>query len=148
MENSSIPHKVLQYETFLNETLRGDLQKLTKLRDKCYEEIAQYMQLQNVLERPEISDGKPLKAQVDLGCNFHAQAVITDPSKIFVCVGYGFYVEFTKPEAIVFIKKRTEYLNSNAQKLSKDMVSVRAQIRMVLEGLKELYGIHENLEQK
>ncbi|XP_018670294.2 protein UXT-like [Ciona intestinalis] len=141
--SEAIPEKVLKYEALLNETLRGDLLKLTKLRDKCYEEISQYLQLQIVIERREVDGSKPLKAQVDLGCDFYAQAIVEDPSKIFVCVGYGFYVEFTDKEALAFIKKKTERITATAETLTIEMASVRAQIRLVLEGLKELQGLSE-----
>lgn len=145
MEKSKIDEKVLKYEHFVNETLKGDLKNLNDLRDKVYEEISEYLQLQTTLQKLEENKvnnkSEPLKTQVDLGCNFFAQAVVDDPSKIFVCVGYGFYVEFTYKEALQFIEKRVELLNKQAEKFSKDMAHVRAQIRLVMEGLRELQGL-------
>lgn len=145
MEDAAISQKVTKYETFLNETLRTDLKKLHESRDKLYEEVAQYLELQTVLQKLEENGmnkaTEPLKTKVDLGCNFYAQAVVDDPSKIFVCVGYGFYVEFTYREALDFIAKRVEVLDERAKILTKDTAQVRAQIRLVMEGLRELQGL-------
>lgn len=145
MENTK---KVLKFEHFLNETLQGDLNKLTQLRDKAYEEISQYLQLQRTIERldsnTEEGEKKCIKTKVDLGCNFYAQAEVPEDKMIYVCVGYGFFVNFTYPEALNFIEKKTKFLNDKADKLTSDIVNVRAQMRMVLEGLKELQGISDN----
>ncbi|XP_039250303.2 protein UXT-like [Styela clava] len=145
MDKANIDDKVLKYEHFVNETLRGDLKNLNDLRDKVYGEISEYLQLQTTLQKLEEckanKNNQPLKTQVDIGCNFFAQAVVDDPSKVFVCVGYGFYVEYTYKEALEFIDKRVEILNKQAENFSKDMAHVRAQIRLVLEGLRELQGL-------
>ena len=50
--------------------------------------------------------GEPLKTKVDLGCNFYCQARVPDPTKIFVSVGLGFFVELTLDEALEFISKK------------------------------------------
>nr|XP_039250303.1 protein UXT-like [Styela clava] len=145
MDKANIDDKVLKYEHFVNETLRGDLKNLNDLRDKVYGEISEYLQLQTTLQKLEEckanKNNQPLKTQVDIGCNFFAQAVVDDPSKVFVCVGYGFYVEYTYKEALEFIDKRVKILNKQAENFSKDMAHVRAQIRLVLEGLRELQGL-------
>ncbi|CAK8697826.1 protein UXT-like [Clavelina lepadiformis] len=139
-----VDQKVLQYESFLNETLRGDLQKITTLRDGCYEEISQYLQLKTIIENSLSKQENSFPhVQVDLGCNFYAKAVVTDPSKVFVRVGYGFFLELTYSEAISFITKKTKYLNNVVENLSKDIAAIRAQIRMVIEGLCELQNLND-----
>nr|CAB3267586.1 protein UXT-like [Phallusia mammillata] len=138
---SEVPKKVVKYEQFLNERLRGDLANLTQQRDKYYEEIAQYLQLQTIIERQLIDHTGPLKTQVDLGNNFYAQAVVPDTSMICIAVGYGFFVEFTPKEALKFIEQKNKRLNDKVDVLTKSMTLVRANIRMVLEGLKELQGV-------
>lgn len=70
--------QIRKYETFLNETLRGDLVKVTNLQEDLmrklsnYEEIRQFI---NSIKSGEIVDEKDcIKTQVDLGCNFYCQA--------------------------------------------------------------------------
>uniref|UniRef100_A0A8C2J8A9 Ubiquitously-expressed, prefoldin-like chaperone n=1 Tax=Cyprinus carpio TaxID=7962 RepID=A0A8C2J8A9_CYPCA len=133
--------KVLQYETFINEVLRRDLQKVLEERDAVYEKIAQYLQLKNTIKSIQETDSKELKTDVDLGCNFHVQAHVPDASKIYVAVGYGFFVEFT----------HTEALNIWFYLLFFDCFEMcmfayfiyKANIRMVLEGLRELQGLKD-----
>ncbi len=40
--------------------------------------------IDQVIRGPEadLKPGQPLKTKVDLGCNFYAQAVVDDPSKV------------------------------------------------------------------
>lgn len=145
MDKVELDEKVLRYEQFLNETLKRDLSKLSDEREKLYEEIAEYFRLQTTLQKlleVGLADGsKALKTQIDLGCNFYAHAVIKDASRIFIHIGYGFYLEFTVKEAIPFIEQKVSRLDIQAEKLGKDIAHVRAQIRIVLEGLRELQGL-------
>uniref|UniRef100_A0A9J8DGA5 Ubiquitously-expressed, prefoldin-like chaperone n=1 Tax=Cyprinus carpio carpio TaxID=630221 RepID=A0A9J8DGA5_CYPCA len=56
-----------------------------------------------------------------------------DASKIYVAVGYGFFVEFTHTEALKFIEKKTNQLTEYTEVLTKDAAKIKANIRMVLE---------------
>ncbi|XP_006011551.1 protein UXT [Latimeria chalumnae] len=144
----NVDDKVLEYENFVNEVLKRDLQQVLEQRDEVYEKIAQYLQLKSTIERVQESENKELKTEVDLGCNFYVQAQVPDASKIFVAVGYGFFVEFTLPEALKFIEKKTSQLTEYSEKLTKDSAKIKAHIRMVLEGLRELQGLKDLPEER
>ena len=47
-------------------------------REKVAEQLAHYLQLEALIEQLQISNvpGEPLRTQVDLGCNFYAQAKV------------------------------------------------------------------------
>ncbi|KAK1801088.1 hypothetical protein P4O66_022788 [Electrophorus voltai] len=139
----SIDAKVLQYETFLDDVLKRDLQTVLEQRDGVYEKIAQYLQLKNTIKSIQEAGSKELKTDVDLGCNFYIQAHVPDASKIYVAVGYGFFVELTHSEALTFIEKKTSQLTEYSEVLSKDAAKIKANIRMVLEGLRELQGLKD-----
>lgn len=133
--------KVESYEAFLNERLKTDLKKVMDLRDSVNSEVAEYLQLRNVIERIKESDSakmETLRTMVDLGANFFCQARVTNPNKIFVCIGYGFYVELSLDEALSFIDKRVALLNSRVQELTQDVSEISARVRIVVEGLREL----------
>lgn len=141
--------KVLQYENFLNEKLKEDLRNILEQRDKVYQQIAEYLQLKTVIETINQSDpSETLKTKVDLGCNFYVQAKVPDTSKVFVNVGFGFYVEFTHDEALNFIRKKEVILNNQAEKLTKDATTVKAHIKLVLEGLRELQQLPVEADKK
>merc|ERR1712179_100283 len=139
-----IASKVAQYETFLNETLRTDLKNTLTLRDKIYQEQAEYLALRNsinAIKLAELVPGEPLKTKVDLGCNFYCQARIPDPTKIFVSVGLGFFLELSLDEALEFIKKKDTELSKEANKLTSDCAKLKANIKLVIGGLQELQQI-------
>ncbi|KAK6467224.1 protein UXT [Huso huso] len=138
-----VDKKVLEYETFITEVLKRDLQKVLEQRDEVYEKIAQYLQLKNVIESLQESESKELTTDVDLGCNFYVQAKVEDSSRIFVSIGYGFLVEFTLPEALKFIEKKTKQLTEQTETLTKDSSKIKGNIRMVLEGLRELQNLRD-----
>uniref|UniRef100_UPI0037E9197B protein UXT n=1 Tax=Semicossyphus pulcher TaxID=241346 RepID=UPI0037E9197B len=139
--NAYVDPKVLQYENFINEVLKRDLQKVLEQRDSVYEKISQYLQLKNTIQTLQESGSQQLKTEVDLGCNFYVQAEVEDSSRIFVAVGYGFFVEMTHDEALRFIDKKTSQLTTFTEQLTKDSAKIKANIRMVLEGLRELQGL-------
>ncbi|KAM6982356.1 protein UXT [Tautogolabrus adspersus] len=139
--NANVDRKVLQYENFINEVLKRDLQKVLEQRDSVYEKISQYLQLKNTIQTLQESGSQQLKTEVDLGCNFYVQAEVEDSSRIFVAIGYGFFVEMTHDEALKFIDKKTSQLTTFTEQLTKDSAKIKANIRMVLEGLREMQGL-------
>ena len=56
-----------------------------------------------------------------------------DASRIYVQVGFGFFVEFTLEEALKFIEKKVAHLSGRSDDLTKDAVKIKAHIKMVLE---------------
>ena len=137
-EDVDLPDKILQYETFLNERLKSDLKKVLEQRDLLVRETSEYNQLRNVVARLQSSTEGELKTMVDLGANFYCKAKVQDSSKIFVAVGYGFFVEFTLDEAIIFIDKKVSLLNNKIDKLTAKVSEISARIKLVVEGLSEL----------
>merc|ERR1712168_1413263 len=135
--------KITRFEAFLNERLKKDLMTVVEERDKIWEEEAEYLKLKTVIERisaaPSAQDG--LKAKVDLGCNFYAQARVEDASMIFVDVGLGFHVQLTLAEALSAIDVKTKHLHDKADKLTLQANNIKAQIRIVMEGIRELSNI-------
>uniref|UniRef100_A0A3P9JDD7 Protein UXT n=1 Tax=Oryzias latipes TaxID=8090 RepID=A0A3P9JDD7_ORYLA len=144
--DSRMKEKVLQYERFIEEVLRRDLRKVLEHRDQVYEEISQYLLLKNTIQSLQEAGPQRLQTDVDLGCNFFVQAEVEDPSRIFVAVGFGFFVEMSLDEALRFIEKKTSQLTAFTEQLTKDSAKIRANIRMVLEGLRELQGLSDSLD--
>lgn len=144
-DGTGLQEKVKKYEEFVNDKLRKDLETVRKNQEEVNTKIAEYLQLKSIIENIKSCDGtrsdRELKTQVDLGCNFYCQARITDPSKILVSVGYGFYVEFTLDEALRFVEKKCNQLTTYSSKLGQDSARIKANIKLVLEGLRELQEI-------
>ena len=136
--------KVLEYEIFLNERLKPDLKSILEQRDKIYNEIAEYLALKNSIEAVKssgLSEDQPLKTKVDLGCNFYGKAIVPNHRKVFVDIGLGFFLEMTHEEALVFVEKKTKHLNAQADILTQETVKIKANIKLVLHGLRELQNL-------
>ncbi|RNA40169.1 hypothetical protein BpHYR1_013804 [Brachionus plicatilis] len=146
MENKSA--KILEFEKFVNEKLRTDLKLVLDEQDAVYSEMAEYLQVKDTIEKLTAANPsgqiKKFQTKVDLGCNFYANAMVDDPSKIFISIGFGFYLQMKLDEALKFIDKKVKILNQNAEELSQKASEIKANIKFVLEGLKEM----QNLEFK
>lgn len=144
--------KVEKYEQFVNDKLKTDLKRVLDEQDVIYSEIAEYLKIKETLEKLSLTQKtdeqnkkiklRPITTKVDLGCNFYANAQITDPSKIFIAIGYGFFLEMTHPEALKFIEKKTKVLNNSADELRVKACEIKANIKFVLEGLKEIQSLN------
>ena len=135
VDNSSV---ITQYETFLNEKLRGDLEKLGQQLDAHYQEIADYLELQLMLIKTEDCQEKGFKTRVDLGCNFYMRAKTEPVGTLMVSVGLGLFVEMQRGEALAFIEKRIKVLEERVTQLKQDSAKVKAHIKLVLGMLREL----------
>ncbi|KAG8298193.1 hypothetical protein J6590_020862 [Homalodisca vitripennis] len=139
----SIPQKVLKYEAFINDVLKEQLKKTAEDLDRTYGEIAEFIQLENLIQTIEENglskDG--LKTQVDIGCNFYMQACVPDTSKILIDIGLGYFVEYTLNEALIVIKRRINLLNRKVDILRDQSANTKAHIKLVLHGIQELQNI-------
>nr|CAG4644510.1 EOG090X0MWD [Lepidurus arcticus] len=147
-EGPHVQQKIQEYEVFLNDVLRGDLKKAIDLRDKIVADIAEHVQLKNLVESLQKVgvEGKSFDSKVDLGCNFYVQAHVPDSSMLFVKVGYGFHVEMTWAETLKFADKKVSLLNKQLEELSQTSSDIKAKIKMVLEGLRELQHFNSSKE--
>nr|CAG4638894.1 EOG090X0MWD [Cyclestheria hislopi] len=132
---------VEQYETFVNDVLRTKLKNCLDRREEVCNDIREYSELRNTIFNLRDLDSKPLKTQVDLGCNFFVQAEVSDLSKIFTAVGFGFFLELTPEESLNFIDKKIAFLNKSVEHLNEQAAAIKADIRMILDILGELQKI-------
>lgn len=138
--------KIQRYEAFINDVLREDLKKILNERQKLCDQLTEYAQLKTIIERFQEEDlcKGNFKTQVDLGCNFYAKAVVPDTKFIYVEVGFGFFVQFTLAEAIEFIDKKVKFLENILHTNTEKSAEIKANIKLVLEGLRELQNIDPN----
>jgi prefoldin alpha subunit len=143
-----LPEKVEKYEKFLNEKLRTDLNTVLSERGRVFSEIAEYLQVkttvEKIIENKQTNDSNStnkLRTKVDLGCNFYVNAVVSNPSIIFVSIGYGFFLEMKLEEAVKFIDKKIKFLNLSIEDLTKQASVIKANMRLVLEGLREIQNL-------
>ncbi|XP_061875818.1 protein UXT [Colius striatus] len=134
--------KTQRYEAFVSDVLQRDLRRLQEQREAVCAQQGEVLQLQAALQRLQ-AEGAPWRTQVDLGCNFFVTAEVPSPDRIFVSLGFGFFAELTLPEALRYLQRRSRFLESLGESLTRDSAKIRAHIRLVLEGLRELQGLQE-----
>lgn len=140
MEESSIPDKILKFESFVNDVLKEDLKKLESQLNKINSELAEYVELKNMITTLQDADLGPdgFKTKVDLGCNFYMQANVSDPSRLYVDIGLNNYIELTTSEALKFCDMRITLLSKKVQVVQKECAKTKGHIKLVLHGIGEL----------
>jgi len=138
------PGKIQHYEYFLNDVLRTDLRISLERRDALYTQIAEYLELQRMLDKvisPENQTRPSIRTKVDIGCNFYVQAEVEDLSSIAVDVGCGIWVTMSPLEAKKFCEKKIAFLNKRVDALTNEELSIKAKINVVMSALKELQSL-------
>ncbi|KAI8023561.1 hypothetical protein LOK49_LG03G03033 [Camellia lanceoleosa] len=79
-----------------------------------------------------------LRTLVNIGSKVYMQADVPDTRRIFVDIGLGFHVEFTWFEALNYITVREEKLAKKIEEYTRLIASIKTQIKMVCEGIREL----------
>ncbi|XP_051149324.1 uncharacterized protein LOC127264030 isoform X2 [Andrographis paniculata] len=120
--------KVRKFEEFVDRRLKPDL----------VHAIAQRSDLRRNIENLEKNSVTSLRTLVNLGSEVYMQADVPDTRHIFVDVGLGFHVEFTWSEALKFIATREEKLSRQIEDYTRLIASIKAQIKMVCEGIREI----------
>ncbi|GJP51833.1 hypothetical protein CLOM_g10964 [Closterium sp. NIES-68] len=133
--------KVAEYERFVEERLKVDLQQAMEDRHKVQEEIQVYEELVRNIEALEANGVEEMRAMVNLGGEVFVQADVPDTSRIFVSVGLGFHVEFTRLEAKEFAATKIEHLRKHVAGHTETVSSIKAHIKLVVEGIRELLNI-------
>nr|CAG4636720.1 EOG090X0MWD [Eubosmina coregoni]SVE70223.1 EOG090X0MWD [Eubosmina coregoni] len=136
-----LSNQIQHYERFLNEVLRTKLRECLNARETFITDIHDYLQLKKSLENFNEIDTEPLKTKVDLGCGFFVQGKVTDVSKVFVSVGFGFNLELTHAETFTFIEKKVELLNQRVKALEEEAIQINTDIKLMLGTLAQLQNL-------
>ncbi|KAL3336488.1 hypothetical protein AABB24_029236 [Solanum stoloniferum] len=133
--------KVRRFEEFIDRRLKPDLVHAIAERDKVFEQQKIFSDLRSNIENLEKNNVTNLKTLVNIGSEVYLQADVPDTTRIFVDVGLGFHVEFTWSEALNYISAREEKLARQIEEYTRLIASIKAQIKMVCEGIRELLQI-------
>ncbi|KAK4263503.1 hypothetical protein QN277_028902 [Acacia crassicarpa] len=130
--------KILKFEEFVDQRLKPDLVRAIAERDKVFEQQKIFSDLRRNIENLEKSSVTSLKTLVNIGSEVYLQAEVPDTQHIFVDIGLGFHVEFTWSEALNYITQREERLKRQLEEYTQLIASIKAQIKLVYEGIREL----------
>ncbi|XP_021910173.1 uncharacterized protein LOC110823972 [Carica papaya] len=96
------------------------------------------LDLRRNIENLEKNSVTSLRTLVNIGSEVYLQADVPDTQCIFVDIGLGFHVEFTWSEALNYISQREEKLARQIEEYTRLIASIKAQIKLVCEGIREL----------
>ncbi|KAH7836034.1 hypothetical protein Vadar_032172 [Vaccinium darrowii] len=130
--------KVQRFEEFVDRRLKPDLVHAIAERDKVFEQQKVFSDLKKNIENLEKNSVTSLRTLVNLGSEVYMQADVPDTRRIFVDIGLGFHVEFTWSEALNYIAAREEKLARQIEDYTRLIASIKSQIKMVCEGIREL----------
>ncbi|XP_074368406.1 uncharacterized protein LOC141708598 [Apium graveolens] len=133
--------KIQKFEEFIDLRLKPDLVRAIAERDKVFDQQKTFCDLKRNIENLEKNSVTSLRTLVNLGSEVYVQADVPDTRHIFVDVGLGFHVEFTWTEALNYISVREEKLARQIEECTRLIASIKAQIKMVCEGIRELLQI-------
>ncbi|GMH01760.1 hypothetical protein Nepgr_003599 [Nepenthes gracilis] len=152
--------KVKRFEEFVDRRLKPDLvraiaesllqRSLHRVVKLCawrlqgtrfFEQQKIFSDLKKNIENLQKNSVTSLRTLVNLGSEVYMQADVPDTRHIFVDVGLGFHVEFTWSEALNYISAREERLAKQIEEYTRLVASIKAQIKLVCEGIRELLQI-------
>ncbi|KAH6802036.1 Prefoldin chaperone subunit family protein [Perilla frutescens var. frutescens] len=132
------PENVKRLEEFLEERLKPKLLDAIAQRDKVFEKQKIFSDLRRNIENLEKNTVTSMKTLVNLGSEVYTEADAPDTRYIFVEVGFGFYVQLTWSEALNHIAAREKLLSRKIEDYTRIVATIKAEIGLVLEGIKEL----------
>ncbi|CAN6199672.1 unnamed protein product [Urochloa humidicola] len=138
--------KVRKFEEFVDRRLKPDLAKAIAQRDKVFEQQKTFLDLKRNIENLERNGVTSMRSMVNLGSEVYMQAEVPDTRHIFVDIGLGFHVEFTWQEALQFISVRQARLARQIDEYTHLIASIKAQIKLVCEGIRELLQLPSEKE--
>ncbi|KAG0504238.1 hypothetical protein KC19_N003900, partial [Ceratodon purpureus] len=134
--------KIEQYEAFVDKRLKprpGSCDRRTRQSAggsrRVYSDLAKNIKL---LQEQKLTK---LRTMINLGSEVYGQAEVPDATRIFVDIGLGFHAEFTLDEALGLYVKRIRCLASKWSSTRAQVASIKAQIKLVVEGIKELMNL-------
>ncbi|XP_072978858.1 uncharacterized protein [Typha angustifolia] len=133
--------KIQKFEDFVDRRLKPDLVKAIAERDKVFQQQKVFLDLKSNIEKLEKNGVTSLRSMVNLGSEVYMQADVPDTRHIFVDIGMGFHVEFTWSEALEFISVREARLTRQIEEYTHLVANIKAQIKLVCEGIRELLQI-------
>uniref|UniRef100_A0A8D8SG44 Protein UXT homolog n=1 Tax=Cacopsylla melanoneura TaxID=428564 RepID=A0A8D8SG44_9HEMI len=138
-----ITRKVANFEFFINNVLKEKLKLFEISLDRVSSELAEYIQLKNIIETFQEGELDGLSTQVDVGCNYYLQAKSNDShiDKILVNVGLNTYVELSLKQALAFTTNKIEVYNLQTKEIRKNIAVTKAHIKLTLIGIQELLNV-------
>ncbi|KAH0918086.1 hypothetical protein HID58_025746 [Brassica napus] len=128
-------------EEIIDKGLKQKLLQTIASRDKIFEEQKELSDLRKNIETLEKNGVNSLKTMVNLGSEVYMQAEVPDTRHIFMDVGLGFYVEFTRQEALDYIPKREELVKKQLEEVTKVIAQIKGRIKLAHHQIQQILNL-------
>ena len=156
---ADVQSRIHKYQQFIEQTLQRDLHACAQLREKVEQKHTDYSSLRQSLLTLESqhsahraahpgADIPRLKSMISLGSEFYVQAVVPDPTRLFLDVGLGFHVELTTREAIAWIDAKLPTLEVKITRTKEQQAMIQGKIKVVYEGIAELMQLQQQQKEE
>ncbi|CAA9988101.1 prefoldin, putative [Plasmodium knowlesi strain H] len=130
---------ILKSESFIDDVLHEQLRERQKRRDEILQDIFDMeILVQNLKLFINMKDQKEIETLTSLGCDSYVYADILDKNKIFIQIGYEFYLEMSLEDAIVFLKKKINLYEDKVTYWNKQISRVKAHIQILMRAISNL----------
>ncbi|XP_056866701.1 uncharacterized protein LOC108833907 isoform X2 [Raphanus sativus] len=130
----------------MEEGRQKDLQFLEEiidkgLKQKLLQTIASRSDLRKNLETLEKNGVNSLRTTVNLGSEVYMQAEVPDTRHVFMDVGLGFYVEFTRQEALDYIPQREERVQKHLEEVTGVIAQIKGRIKLAHHQIQQILNL-------
>lgn len=133
---------IFKSENFIDDVLHKDLRETKKKRDEILQDICDMeMLIEHLKLLMKMKDQKEIDVLTLLGCDSYAYATVFDKNKIFVLLGYEFFVEMTPEEALIFLEKKNELYEKKLTYWNKQIAHIKAHIQILMQAISSLSPI-------
>ncbi|CRG96133.1 prefoldin, putative [Plasmodium gallinaceum] len=138
-ENKGFKNLILKSEHFIDNVLHQQLRERQKKRDEILQDIFDMeILIENLNLFINTKDEKEIETLTSLGCDSYAYADILNKNKIFIQIGYEFYLEMTLEDAIVFLKKKINFYEDKLTYWNKQISKIKAHIQILMRAISNL----------
>ncbi|KYN98719.1 putative prefoldin [Plasmodium gaboni] len=130
---------ILKSEGFIDDVLHEKLRERQKKRDEILQDLFDMeILIENLKLFLNMKDKNEVETLTCLGCDSYVYADIINKNKIFIQLGYEFYLEMTLEEAIKFLKKKINLYEEKLSYWNKQISQVKAHIQILMRAISNL----------
>ncbi|XP_018462802.1 uncharacterized protein LOC108833907 isoform X1 [Raphanus sativus] len=134
--------KDLQFlEEIIDKGLKQKLLQTIASRDNIFEDQKALSDLRKNLETLEKNGVNSLRTTVNLGSEVYMQAEVPDTRHVFMDVGLGFYVEFTRQEALDYIPQREERVQKHLEEVTGVIAQIKGRIKLAHHQIQQILNL-------
>ncbi|XP_072400047.1 protein UXT homolog [Diabrotica undecimpunctata] len=140
MNVNEVQEKVKEYENFIEDKLKRDLEDIVVILKDKSSKLKDWEEVKTTVKtiRSSKEKNRDMVVKVNIGGGILAQGEISDLEQIYIDVGLGYMLEMNHEEADRYADIRMNLLKKEIAHFRKMAVDVKVNIKLILLALSEL----------